>query len=421
MFSARNVWPACSNSTCLRPLRSSDPHVGFSRSPFGTKGAFTPAAITDTRNAALGQTGTSGKGGSRADGVVATAARTTAAATAMSAGTGNPRAPACIPGATAIHELDGLSVKGTSVLFHVIQCSEWFREIACIEFDINDILACVSNVVCAVSFNTLKSYLCHLSTFFDWFEKKRGHLPVFPFSQHDIAMFLLSRVQSLRTVSSLSVVFSALKWAHSLYGDDSVFSSKFLHFFLRGLQRGVAKPTSKKKPITRAIVEKIVKMFAHDDSNLCHLRTALIFLMGFVGFLRISEILDIKIKDLFFHPNFDYLKIIIPKTKTDQLRTGNCVYIAAAANELCTVNLLCRYLVAAGNEYDPEAYLFQTIIHKKSTKTYQLKGKKMSYSCARKSIKQALTSVGESAAVFGTHSLRAGAPLLQPQQGLVGN
>lgn len=402
-----SAWLVFSKCTCWRPSQSSGPLKGLSGSPFETRGVSTPAAATRTKasGTGTGPMGTAARGGSKA---VALTTRTTAADTATNEGTGSPHARACTQSATAAHDLDRLSEKNVQVLFHVIQYSEWFRELVLADFEFSDIVACILNVVCAISFNTLKTYLCYVASFFEWYELKRGRVPSFPFSKNDIAMFLLSRVQSLGSVSSLTGIFSALKWAHGLYGNDSVFSEKFLHFLLKGLQRIVAKPKSKKKPVTRCIVEKVVKMFAHEESNLCHLRTALMFLMGFVGFLRISEILDLKVKDLFFHQNGDFLRINISKAKNDQLRTGNNVYIAAAGNNLCTVNVLCRYLLASGHGYDSDAYLFQTIIFKKSTKSYHLTGKKMSYSCARKSVKQALEAVGERPEFFGTHSLRAG-------------
>ena len=58
---------------------------------------------------------------------------------------------------------------------------------------------------------------------------------------------------------------------------------------------------------------------------LVHLRFLILCLIGFAGFFRISELLEVKVKDLNFFD--DRVEIFVTKSKTDQLREGNTVFI----------------------------------------------------------------------------------------------
>ena len=65
-------------------------------------------------------------------------------------------------------------------------------------------------------------------------------------------------------------------------------------------------------------------------------------LLGFFGFLRIEELLSIKIKHL--RINESHLEILVPKSKTDQHREGHVVYISRISLECCTLKFLEKYL-----------------------------------------------------------------------------
>ena len=54
--------------------------------------------------------------------------------------------------------------------------------------------------------------------------------------------------------------------------------------------------------------------------NLLQIRFVVVCLLGFSGFLRISELLEIRVCDLTFDE--ECLKVLIPKSKTDQVKEG---------------------------------------------------------------------------------------------------
>ena len=56
---------------------------------------------------------------------------------------------------------------------------------------------------------------------------------------------------------------------------------------------------NRKEPFTNEMIEKIVRRYGSSD-NLIHLRFLVICVLGFTGFFRISELLDLQVSDLNF-------------------------------------------------------------------------------------------------------------------------
>ena len=80
------------------------------------------------------------------------------------------------------------------------------------------------------------------------------------------------------------------------------------------------------------MISKLISHFG-DSENFMHLRFLIICIIGFAGFFRISELLDIKIRNLRKTP--ESFEIFMEKSKTDQLREGHIVYIAKTGTSTC--------------------------------------------------------------------------------------
>ena len=72
------------------------------------------------------------------------------------------------------------------------------------------------------------------------------------------------------------------------------------------------------------------------------LRIAAISILGFRGFFRFNELTNIQPNHLPFYD--DFVKIFVPKSKTNAYREGNCVYIAKLRGNYCPVSILRRYI-----------------------------------------------------------------------------
>jgi len=154
------------------------------------------------------------------------------------------------------------------------------------------------------------------------------------------------------------------------------------------------------------MIYRICLVFARVDSNLKDLRSALLFVLGFHGLFRISELLDLQAVDFTIHT--EYLEILVRSSKTDQYREGNKVFISKLGGITCPHALLCRYFASARIDPNSSVYIFRAVRFFKRTKMYLLCSNKLSYTRAREPIKETLSAIGIDSKGFSTHSLGAG-------------
>ena len=83
-------------------------------------------------------------------------------------------------------------------------------------------------------------------------------------------------------------------------------------------------------------------MFGNDEAGLADIRTLLICLLSFVGFLRYDEIANLKESDISIFE--EHLEVCIESSKTDQYRDGAWVVIARTHSNTCPVHMLERYI-----------------------------------------------------------------------------
>ena len=115
------------------------------------------------------------------------------------------------------------------------------------------------------------------------------------------------------------------------------------------------------------------------------------------------------------------LEILVPKSKTDQHREGNIVYISRVSSECCPVNFLEKYLQKANIEIskDCETPLIGRIFKtKKRHKTSKTQG--ISYSRIREVLKDYITDITANPEKYGLHSLRAGGTSAAANNGVTG-
>ena len=75
--------------------------------------------------------------------------------------------------------------------------------------------------------------------------------------------------------------------------------------------------------MTSEMIKILVTKYCHPPWNLSHMRFLVLCLLGFAGFMRVSELLSIKIADICFLRN--YMTINIETSKTDETREENVV------------------------------------------------------------------------------------------------
>ena len=92
--------------------------------------------------------------------------------------------------------------------------------------------------------------------------------------------------------ATVEEAFNAVAWIHSMSGQTSPTETQLVKTLLQGLQRKLAKPTKKKQLMTPDILEAIVDN-AYQSASLADLRLATACLLGYAGFMRFDELIQI--------------------------------------------------------------------------------------------------------------------------------
>ncbi|KAJ8309298.1 hypothetical protein KUTeg_014172 [Tegillarca granosa] len=229
-----------------------------------------------------------------------------------------------------------------------------------------------------------------------------------PASVPAVSLFICGLIQQGVSYAVLESYFYSINWFHKISLNSNPCEDNLLKLVMEGGKRILGKPIMKKEPVTVDILNKLVDHFGKDENNLINLRTCVLCLLGFSGFLRYNELANIKMSDLFFEQG--YVKISIRESKTDTYRRGNEIIIAKTGNKLCPVSWLNKYILKAGLSKDSSEYLFTAINYSSKSDTYKAtnKNKGLSYTRAREIFLSSLKTLALDPKKYCLHSLRSG-------------
>ncbi|KAK3084851.1 hypothetical protein FSP39_020209 [Pinctada imbricata] len=219
-----------------------------------------------------------------------------------------------------------------------------------------------------------------------------------------VAIYLSSLVQNSQTPSPITQAFYGIRWAHSLISEPSPTDSELVRNVFEGAKRKLAHSVHKKEPITPLLLEKMFDSL-YVENNLYNQRIICACLLSYSGFLRCSELLNLKTSDIIFHSS--HMSIFIEKSKTDIYRDGNWLLIARTGTKLCPVVNLEKYF-KFGNLDHSDLYLFRNIIKYAKGYIFRSSNSPMSYSRMRELFICAFSPFVSDIAKYGLHSLRAG-------------
>ena len=195
------------------------------------------------------------------------------------------------------------------------------------------------------------------------------------------------------------LVHAALKWFHSFVPDDgpNPLDDACCKNLIECTKRTRSNPVHKKKPVDPAIIRSIIDRSRHgaEEASLKDLRFAAISFLGFAGFFRFNELANIEPKHLTFCDGF--VKIFVPRSKTDVYREGNYVYVAKLENKYCPVAILLGYTEAANLDLSNHLPLFRPLTKNKS-----------GYTRCREIFKSTLKNLGYDPKEYCRHSQRSG-------------
>lgn len=250
--------------------------------------------------------------------------------------------------------------------------------------------------------NTVIKYLRAFRRWKTWAASYK--LQPLPAKPHQFVLYLQHLAEESKSRAAVEEACNAVSWIHSSAGLISPMSDPFARATLEGLQRTLAKPVVKKEPISIEMLGAIVQD-AEKSGSLSDLRLATACLLSFSGFLRFSELINLRPCD--FTISQDMMKIRIVSSKTDQFRQGDELLVARTNNLTCPVAMLERYMCRTDITCDDERFIFRPIQRTKMGEKLRESGR-ISYSCLRGLFRKKLGELGFPVEEFGLHSLRAG-------------
>ena len=256
---------------------------------------------------------------------------------------------------------------------------------------------------------TNKKYFRGRKNWVDWSNSKQGviYCPADPFY---VAIYLNHVIFISGPQGSIITAFYGIKWGHHVMGFNSPTDNSFLQLAFEGCQRLCETETTKREPMTSDMIKTLVTKYGGENSTISVLRFLLTCLVGIAGFLSIDELLCFKLKHIKIQES--HSEIVIPKSKTDQHREGQVVYISRIKSEYCPVKYSEVYLQKAKLDVsnDKEGLLIRCIFKTKSGHKI-LKTNGVSYSRIREIFKGYLSEITTTPENFGLHSLRSGGAL----------
>ena len=254
---------------------------------------------------------------------------------------------------------------------------------------------------------TTKAYVRVIRKSLEWSKSRHFNMQL-PFPLSVVSLYLFEVQQSCTSSSSVILAHAALKWLHSFVPslDRNPLDSEFCRNIIESAKRQKSQPVMKKKPITTEIIRSILDIHNKKDANLKNLRIAALCSLAFAGFFRYDELCNIVPKHIEFHS--DYIRIFVPRSKTDVYREGNFVFISASRSKYCPVGVLQRYLDLSGIDLCSSLPLFRPLVFHRSSSSYTLRSGKISYTTCRDILRDFLSQLGLNPNDYGLHSLRSG-------------
>lgn len=210
--------------------------------------------------------------------------------------------------------------------------------------------------------------------------------------------------------ASIKNYFFGLKYLHKSSNLPDPTENQIVINMFEAAKRLCSKKIGKKEPLRINHIQQLFEIFIgnKEKMTLTSSRTFTMIILGFCGFLRFSELSNLRTCDIVFCSS--YIKLFLEKTKTDIYRRGNWTYISAGETKCCPVATLKEYMKLAELQPESNENTFRAIQVFSKEKREKLRSKNIpiSYTRARELIIDAVKQIGLPPEAFSLHSLRSG-------------
>ena len=165
--------------------------------------------------------------------------------------------------------------------------------------------------------NTIRLYTRHFSKWQQWVSQFPNTKAI-PADDTYVIAYMLNLFQKNKSFENIRDSFFAIKYFQKVTGYENVLTGGLPYLVLEGIKRTSQKISRKKLPLTTEHLHKLYKILGWKNMNLKDLRTTLICVFSFMGFLRYSEVSNLRMSDIVIHDS--YIAIFIEKSKNGHLQ-----------------------------------------------------------------------------------------------------
>ena len=152
---------------------------------------------------------------------------------------------------------------------------------------------------------------------------------------------MMHLLQTGKTFPVIRMSYFVINYFHSVVGYQNPCPTSLPYNVLEGIKIILAYSATTKSPVTVSQLYEMYNYFGSKIISLSNLRTILICVLSFMGFLRFSVVVKLRRFDIIINKTF--LSIFIEKSKTDVYREGSWVYRKKLDMALCPIELISQY------------------------------------------------------------------------------
>ena len=228
--------------------------------------------------------------------------------------------------------------------------------------------------------STVRKYRASWLKWRSWATSKLA-VPVIPAQAIHVALFIteLERTAKERNLgfSSIEGVVYGISWYHKLAGlSESPTDHPVVKMAVEGAKRSLAKPIKPKEALFLRLIQDIACHY-HSTDTLAVVRFLFIVLVGYAGFLRADELLNLQVSDITIF--YAYMSIHVPERKNDKYRQGHTVSIARSGKVTCPVSITEKLLNLLPPGSNKQLPILRRIVSSKSKQRFH-EHKGVSYS-----------------------------------------
>lgn len=260
---------------------------------------------------------------------------------------------------------------------------------------------------CSKARGTFLQYSCSWGRLRTW--ALRVGINFLPLRPLHAALYLQHLQQQASTFSVIKTVSAAMNAFHELAGMASPTGAPMVKAVREAARRLLPIGVQKKEILLLEHVVTICERFAQSGCEAADLVMCAAISLAFAGFFRYSDLANIYVDWVVFHPN--HMEIFLEKRKSDQYREGHWIVIARWPGCIaCPVKLAKRLI--ARLSLQGHRPLLSTFAGSKYGKA------PAPYSAVRNGMLDKFAAIGLDKAKFGTHSCRAGGATLVANMGI---